>query len=75
MLGRVLPLGDEDVSKLMARELRKQKIKVRLGEKITSVSRKGRAMVAEIEGSDEEERADLVLVSVGRTMNTRRAGS
>lgn len=70
LLDRVLPLGDEDVSKLMARELRKQKIKVRLNEKITGVSRKGRAMVAGFEGSDDEERADLVLVSVGRTMNT-----
>ena len=30
----------------------------------------GREMVAGFEGSDEEERADLVLVSVGRTMNT-----
>lgn len=70
LLDRVLPLGDEDVSKLMARELRKQKIKVRLGEKITGVSRKSRELVAEFEGSDDEERADLVLVSVGRTMNT-----
>ena len=70
LLDRVLPHGDEDVSKLMARELRKQKIKVRTGEKITGVSRQGDEMVAEFEGSDDEERADLVLVSVGRTMNT-----
>ena len=70
LLDRVLPLGDGDVSKLMARELRKQKIKVRLNEKLTGVSRKDNEMVAEFEGSDEEERADLVLVSVGRTMNT-----
>ncbi len=70
LLDRVLPLGDEDVSKLMARELRKQKIKVRLNEKITGVSRKRGELVAEFEGSDDEERADLVLVSVGRTMNT-----
>ncbi len=70
LLGRVLPLGDEDVSKLMARELRKQKIKVRLNEKITGVSHKRGELVAGFEGSDDEERADLVLVSVGRTMNT-----
>ncbi len=70
LLDRVLPLGDEDVSKLMARELRKQKIKVRLNEKLTGVSREDDEMVAQFEGSDAEERADLVLVSVGRTMNT-----
>ena len=70
LLDRVLPLGDEDVSKLMARELRKQKIKVRLNEKLTGVSREDDEMVAQFEGSDEGERADLVLVSVGRTMNT-----
>ncbi len=69
LLERVLPLGDEDVSKLMARELRKQKIAVRLGEKIESVARVGEEMVATIGGA-EAVRADLVLVSVGRTMNT-----
>ena len=51
LLDRVLPLGDEDVSKLMARELRKQKIKVRLNEKITSVTQDGEEMVAGFESS------------------------
>ena len=71
LLDRVLPLGDEDVSKLMARELRKQKIKVRLNEEINErLSRTGRRWPRASRGTDDEERADLVLVSVGRTMNT-----
>jgi len=69
LLDRVLPLGDADVSKLMDREMKKQKIKVRTGKKILKVEEDGGDMVARIEGG-EELRADLVLVSVGRTMNT-----
>ncbi len=70
LLDRILPVGDEDVSRLMAREFRKQKIKVRLNEKITSVSSDGEEMIATFGNSDDEVRADLVLVSVGRAMNT-----
>ncbi len=69
LLDRVLPLGDVDVSRLMAREFRKQKIAVCARARITQISRENDEMVARMEGGDEV-RADLVLVSVGRTMNT-----
>ncbi len=69
LLDRVLPLGDADVSRLMARELRKQRIRVLPGEKIAGVARDGGEMVARLE-SGGAVRADVVLVSIGRTMNT-----
>lgn len=72
-LDRVLPLGDEDVSRLMERELKKQKINARLGERIARVSREGGELVAALEGGGEI-RADTILVSIGRTMNTAGLG-
>jgi dihydrolipoamide dehydrogenase len=69
LLDRALPLGDEDVSKLIGRELKKQKIKLLTGKKILKVEQSGDDMVAHIEGSDDIA-SDLVLVSIGRTFNT-----
>jgi dihydrolipoamide dehydrogenase len=73
LLDRALPLGDADVSKLIERELRKQKIKLLTGKKIVKVERRGEEMAAQIEGADALA-ADLVLVSIGRTMNTDKLG-
>ncbi|MEK6709523.1 MAG: dihydrolipoyl dehydrogenase, partial [Nitrospinota bacterium] len=73
LLDRALPLGDADVSKLIEREMRKQKIKLLTGKKILKVERRGGEMAAEIEGM-EALAADLVLVSIGRTMNTDKLG-
>lgn len=69
LLDRALPLGDEDVSKLIERELKKQKIQLHTGKKILKVEPDGAEMVARIEG-EEGFRADKVLVSIGRAMNT-----
>ncbi len=69
LLDRALPLGDADVSRLIERELKKQKIKVHTGKKLVKVERSGGEMVAQIEG-EEPLRADMVLVSIGRAMNT-----
>ncbi len=73
LLDRALPLGDEDVSKLIERELKKQKIKVLTGRKILKVEPSGSEMAAQIEGGDLVA-ADLVLVSIGRTFNTDNLG-
>lgn len=73
LLDRALPLGDEDVSKLIEREMKKQKIRLHTGKKILHVDSAGGEMVAEIEGG-ESLAADLVLVSIGRTMNTDNLG-
>ena len=69
LLDHALPLGDADVSKVIERELKKQKIRLLTGKKILKVERKGPEMVAQVEGADPLA-ADLVLVSIGRTMNT-----
>ncbi|MEE9240294.1 MAG: dihydrolipoyl dehydrogenase [bacterium] len=73
LLDRALPLGDQDVSKLIEREMKKQKISLHTGKKILKVGPKGDEMSADIEGGDSLA-ADLVLVSIGRTMNTDNLG-
>ncbi len=73
LLDRALPLGDEDVSKLIERELKKQKIKLLMGKKILKVEQIGNDMVAHIENG-EDISADMVLVSIGRTFNTDNLG-
>ncbi len=69
LMERALPLGDADVSKLIERELKKQKIKLLVGKKILKVEPNAGGVVAEIEDVDNIE-ADIALVSIGRAMNT-----
>jgi dihydrolipoamide dehydrogenase len=73
LLERALPLGDLDVSKLIERELKKQKIALHTGKKIVKVEPSGDEMVAHIDGEDSLT-ADMVLVSIGRTFNTDNLG-
>ncbi len=73
LLTRPLPLGDGDVSTIIGRELKKQKVNLLTGKKILKVERKNGEMVAHVEG-DEPIKADKVLVSIGRTMNTDSLG-
>ena len=69
LMERALPLGDADVSKLIERELKKQKITLLVGKKILKVEPNAGGVVAEIEDGDNIE-ADIALVSIGRAMNT-----
>ncbi|MEE9256817.1 MAG: dihydrolipoyl dehydrogenase, partial [bacterium] len=69
LMERALPLGDADVSKLIERELKKQKIKLLVEKKILKVEPNAGGVVAEIEDGDNIE-ADIALVSIGRAMNT-----
>ncbi len=74
MLSHALPLEDEDVSKLIERELKKSKIKPHLGKRVAKVERADDGgMVATIEGATEI-RTDKVLVSIGRSFNTKDIG-
>lgn len=73
LLERALPLGDQDVSKLIEREMKKQKIRLITGKKIIKVETAGEDLVAQIEGR-ENISVDVVLVSIGRTMNTDNLG-
>ncbi|MCI1692669.1 dihydrolipoyl dehydrogenase [Aneurinibacillus aneurinilyticus] len=75
---RILPLEDEEISKEMARLLKKRKIKVHTGTKIlpeTLEYGEGAAIIkAEQNGKEIECRAERILVSVGRQANIEDIG-
>jgi dihydrolipoamide dehydrogenase len=70
MMPHAIPVADEEISKLLERELKKSKIKLLCGQKIQSVTEgPDGKMVAALE-SGKELAADQVLVSIGRSFNT-----
>ena len=70
MLPHAVSLADEEISMLLERELKKNKIKLHCNQKIQSVKeRAGGKMVASL-GNGEELVSDQVLVSIGRAFNT-----
>lgn len=74
MMSHALPLEDEDVSKLIERELKKAKIKLHLGKKVASVRRlRAGRMVSSVEGGPDIE-TEKVLVSIGRSFNSKDIG-
>jgi dihydrolipoamide dehydrogenase len=74
MMSHALPLEDEDVSKLIERELKKAKIKLHLGKKVASVKRaKSGLMISSVENGPEIE-TEKVLVCIGRSFNTKEMG-
>lgn len=73
MLDQVAPSEDEMVGELLGRELKKLKIKLLLKDKIEKVDQVTSGVIAKT-ASGQELRADRVLVSVGRTPNSRGLG-
>jgi len=73
MLPRPLPNEDEDVSALIAREYKKQKIKIITSEKIEILHKTETGVRAELSGGAVID-AETVLVSVGRAFNTEGLG-
>ncbi len=75
---RILPLEDEDISKELARLLKKRKIKVVTGAKVLSETlQKGGGQVsiqAEVGGDTQTFTAEKLLVSVGRQANVENLG-
>jgi dihydrolipoamide dehydrogenase len=73
---RLLPLEDVDSSKEIARSFRKAGITARTGEKVTGVETTSRTVKVTIETTkgEEELKADLLLVAVGRGPVTEGAG-
>jgi len=69
MMPRPLPMEDEDISTIIAREFKKKKVKIVTGEKIDNIEKKNNYVVANLSNGDSIE-ADRVLVSIGRTLNT-----
>jgi dihydrolipoamide dehydrogenase len=75
-LPRLLPLEDEEVSKLLARSFAKRKIDVRAGAAVRSVRSAGHGVAVEIEHEGQAARleAAMVLMAVGRAANTAGLG-
>ncbi len=73
MLHRALATEDEDISKILERELKKEKIKLIVNERIEKVDVRGGGVVARLKGGDEI-KAEKALVSIGRAFNTDEIG-
>jgi dihydrolipoamide dehydrogenase len=75
-LPRLLPIEDEEISKLLARSFAKRKIDVRTGVKVQAVrtGRDGVTVELEQEGQATRVEAAMVLMAVGRGANTQALG-
>lgn len=77
MLPRVLPIEDEEISKEMEKHLKKQKITVHTGAKVSQVETTGAGVsvgFTTADGKPQRLEADHVLVAVGRAPNTAGLG-
>ncbi len=73
MLSQALPTEDEMVGNLVARQMKKRKIKLIVGEKISRVEDSSEGIRAYTE-SGAKIRAEKILVSIGRKPNTDELG-
>jgi dihydrolipoamide dehydrogenase len=75
-LPRLLPVEDEEISKLLARSFAKRKIEVRAGVKVQAVKPGRHGMIVEIEQEGQAARleAAVVLMAVGRGAKTEGLG-
>ena len=73
LLERILPLEDEDVSSTMTRELKKRNVTIITGTTVERLDRHERHISAQLKGGATVE-ADVLLVSVGRGLNSRGIG-
>jgi len=76
MLPRILPLGDEEISKELERSLKKQDIKIHTNARVEKVEKKAEGVeVTIIEGDARQVfQAQQVLIAVGRKPNTDNIG-
>jgi len=77
MLPRVVPVEDEDVSKELERNFRKQKIRVETGARAEDIKKTANGVTLTLttkEGKQEELSAEKLLVAVGRKPNTENIG-
>lgn len=73
LMERILPLEDEEVSSIMARELKKRRVTVMTGTTVETVDRGATAVTVSLKDGTRLE-VDTVLVSVGRGLNSRGIG-
>jgi len=74
MLPRVLSTEDEEMSGLIAREMKKAKIKLHAGVKIEAVEKTSDGIVRSTLSDGKEVSSEMLLVSIGRAMNTEEIG-
>ena len=77
MLPRVVPVEDEDISKELERNFRKQKIRVETGARAESIRKTGTSVKLTLttkDGKQEELEVEKLLVAVGRKPNTDKIG-
>ncbi len=77
MLPRVVPVEDEDISKELERNFRKQKIRVETGARAENIQKTENGICLKLttkEGKQEVLEAEKLLVAVGRKPNTENIG-
>jgi len=77
MLPRVVPVEDEDISKELERNFRKQNIRVETGARAENIQKTGTGVKLQLttkNGKQETLEAEKLLVAVGRKPNTERIG-
>ncbi len=77
MLPRAVPLEDEDISKELERNFRKQKIRVETGARAADIQKVGSCVRLKLitkDGKEEQLEAEKLLVAVGRRPNTENIG-
>jgi len=77
MLPRVVPVEDEDISKELERNFKKQKIRVETGARAENIRKTGTGVALKLvtkDGKEEELQAEKLLVAVGRKPNTEKIG-
>jgi dihydrolipoamide dehydrogenase len=77
MLPRIVPVEDEDISKELDRQFRKQKIRVETGARAESIQKVGQCVRVQLttkDGKQEQIEAEKLLVAVGRKPNSENLG-
>src|ERR1039457_2739152 len=77
MLPRMVPVEDEDISKELERNFKKQKIRVETGARAENIRKTGTGVALKLimkDGKEEELQAEKLLVAVGRKPNTEKIG-
>jgi dihydrolipoamide dehydrogenase len=73
MLPHVLPAEDDEIAKIIDRELGKKSIKVRIGVKVEKVTRGDKSVLIDL-SDGQQVSAERILVSVGRSFNSAEIG-
>ena len=77
MLPRIVPVEDEDVSKELERNFRKQKVRVETGARAENIQKAGNCVRIQLttkDGKQEQIEAEKLLVAVGRKPNSENIG-